>query len=463
MAGSHAAVFPSSPLQDPILSARLEALKLLADRLPEHVVVLDRNLNVVYANEAAWSSTSWPDPGGSPSKCYEAFASRDNPCVACPATTVLESRETDTVSCPADADKPACGIREALPLICAQGEVALALVLFSGQSVHREANPGASAGLPADHGDYCLGDLIGQAPVMQELFRMIRLVADSTATVLIQGESGTGKELVARTIHRISYRRAKPFVVVDCGSLPETLLESELFGHVKGAFTGALSAKRGLLEEADGGTLFLDEIANTTHTFQAKLLRVLQEGEIKRVGGTQPVKIDVRVISATNKDLAELVKANLFRQDLYYRLAVLPLDLPALRNRAEDIPLLVKYFVRVSCRRHHQPTRMVTHHVMHALAGAPWAGNVRELQHYIERAVVTTKGPELDCRDLMEMATDPPMSNLRTAVRGVAQQAERTRIKEALRQAEGNRSRAAKILDISRANLYNKLRAYGLD
>ena len=161
---------------------------------------------------------------------------------------------------------------------------------------------------------------------------MIRLVADSAATVLIQGESGTGKELVARTIHQTSYRREKPLVVVDCGALPETLLESELFGHVKGAFTGAASAKPGLFEEADGGTLFLDEIADTTPTFQAKLLRVLQEGEIKRVGGTQPIKIDVRVISATNKDLTDLVKAKTFRQDLYYRLAVLPIHLRPLRE-----------------------------------------------------------------------------------------------------------------------------------
>ena len=184
-----------------------------------------------------------------------------------------------------------------------------------------------------------------QSPVMHQLFEMIRLVADSPATVLIQGESGTGKELVARTIHQTSYRREKPFVVVDCGALPETLLESELFGHVKGAFTGASMAKSGLLEEADGGTVFLDEIADTTPTFQAKLLRVLQEGEIKRVGGTQPVKIDVRVISATNKDLTDLVKAKAFRQDLYYRLAVLPISLPPLRERRGDIPLLASRFV----------------------------------------------------------------------------------------------------------------------
>ena len=248
-----------------------------------------------------------------------------------------------------------------------------------------------------------LSGLIGTSAPMREVFDMIRLVADSSATVLIQGESGTGKELVARTIHLTSYRREKPFVVVDCGSLPETLLESELFGHVKGAFTGAHAFKRGLFEEADGGTIFLDEIADTSATFQAKLLRVLQEGEVKPVGGTQPIKIDARVISATNKDLSELVKAKTFRQDLYYRLAVLPLYLPPLRERREDIPLLVEHFMAGSCKRHRQPIRTISPEVMQALTETSWPGNVRELQHYIERAVVTTTGPILACKDLVAL------------------------------------------------------------
>jgi two-component system response regulator AtoC len=245
--------------------------------------------------------------------------------------------------------------------------------------------------------------------------------------------------------------------------LPETLLESELFGHAKGAFTGATCAKRGLFEEADGGTLFLDEIADTTPTFQAKLLRILQEGEIKRVGGTQPIKIDVRVISASNKELSGLVTAKAFRQDLYYRLAVLPLYLPALRERREDIPLLAAHFVEASCRRHRQAARKITQEVMHALTQAPWPGNVRELQHYIERAVVTTGGPELACADIVAMGSDCESSDLREVVRGATRQMERARIVQALRQASGNRVRAAKLLNISRANLYNKLRAYGLD
>ena len=308
-----------------------------------------------------------------------------------------------------------------------------------------------------------LGELIGSSAPMREVLDMIRLVADSSATVLIQGESGTGKELVAKTIHRTSYRREKPFVVVDCGSLPETLLESELFGHVKGAFTGAHASKRGLFEEADGGTIFLDEIADTTATFQAKLLRVLQEGEIKRVGGNQPIKIDVRVISATNKDLVDLVKTKTFRQDLYYRLAVLPLSLPPLRERQEDIPLLVQHFVAASCKRHRQPVRQVSPDVMQALTQAPWPGNVRELQHYLEREIVTTTGPELSGMDIVAMGSEPAGHDLRAVARGATRQAEHARILQALHQTGSNRAKAAKLLKISRASLYNKIRDYQIE
>jgi two-component system response regulator AtoC len=288
-------------------------------------------------------------------------------------------------------------------------------------------------------------------------------VAESSATVLIQGESGTGKELLAKTIHALSARKDKPFIVVDCGALPETLLESELFGHVKGAFTGAVATKRGLFQEADGGTIFLDEIADTAPVFQAKLLRVLQEGEIKPVGGTKTITVDVRIISATNKDLAELVKAGSFRRDLYYRLAVLPLYLPPLRDRREDIPLLAKHFISRSCKRHHQPIRHMSDQAMRALSKAPWPGNVRELQHYIERAVVTTTGPMIACDDLVVPNIGNDQEDLRSATRGAVAQAERTRIVDALKKTGGNRAKAAKLLKISRASLYNKLRAYRID
>jgi two-component system response regulator AtoC len=454
MAGSQKESSTVHPFKDPILAARLEAIKQLAGGLSERVAVMDRNFNVIYANDFAWSEGA-TQLSGHQAKCYEAFAHRNDPCGICPATKLYESPEVQSVACSSGGNGTACGMHQAFPLVSSSGEVESVLVLFKA--------PTKSAKQSSDElmkDESTLSGLIGTSAPMREVFDMIRLVADSSATVLIQGESGTGKELVARTIHLTSYRREKPFVVVDCGSLPETLLESELFGHVKGAFTGAHAFKRGLFEEADGGTIFLDEIADTSATFQAKLLRVLQEGEVKPVGGTQPIKIDARVISATNKDLSELVKAKTFRQDLYYRLAVLPLYLPPLRERREDIPLLVEHFMAGSCKRHRQPIRTISPEVMQALTETSWPGNVRELQHYIERAVVTTTGPILACKDLVALDSVTKDGDLRSATRGVVTQTERPRIVDALTRTGGNRSKAAKLLKISRASLYNKLRSY---
>jgi two-component system response regulator AtoC len=451
----------TSPFNDSILAARLEALKQLAGGLTNQVAVVDSEFNVVYANQAAWEGAPQLPSGPAP-KCYEAFVGLSSSCETCPATEVFDSRQAASAD---QIGQTPCGMHHASPLTSSGGEVGMVLVLFNRRTerLPKAAVPpcdGGSSGRPLRTDDR-LGELVGHSQAMHQLFDMISLVSDSSATVLLQGESGTGKELVARTIHKMSYRRDKPFVVVDCGSLPETLLESELFGHVKGAFTGASNAKRGLFEEADGGTVFLDEIADTTPTFQAKLLRVLQEGEIKRVGGTQPMKIDVRVISASNKDLAELVKMKAFRQDLYYRLAVLPLYLPPLRERRNDIPLLVGKFVEDACARHRQAPRRVAENVMRALTEGSWPGNVRELQHYIERAVVTTPGPDLACHDLVAKVSSEGV-DLRTAARGVVRQVERTRILHALQQAGGNRMKAARLLKISRASLYNKLREYDI-
>jgi two-component system, NtrC family, response regulator HydG len=458
MAGSQKETSIVHPFTDPILIARLEAIKQLGGGSSERVAVLDREFNVIYANESAWSEEA-PRLSGHQAKCYQAFAHRSDPCGTCPATKLYESPEVRSVACASGGDGATCGMHQAFPLVSTRGEVESVLVLF--KKLPKPVKQRSSERTEVKN-ESKLDGLIGTSEPMREVLDMIRLVADSSATVLIQGESGTGKELVAKTIHRTSYRQGKPFVVVDCGSLPETLLESELFGHVKGAFTGAHASKRGLFEEADGGTIFLDEIADTTATFQAKLLRVLQEGEIKRVGGNQPIKIDVRVISATNKDLVELVKAKTFRQDLYYRLAVLPLSLPPLRERQDDIPLLVQHFVAASCKRHRQPVRQVSPDAMRALTEASWPGNVRELQHYLERAVVTTTGPELNCEDIVEIASHPVGHDLRTVVRGATRQAERARILQALQQTGNNRAKAAKLLKISRASLYNKLRTYGM-
>lgn len=463
MAGSQSEVCAVSSFSDPVLAARVEAIRQLAGGISDRVAVMDREFNVVYANSAAWADHVSEGADACHAKCYQAFAHRTDPCGACPATKVFESPDVQSVSCGTEGDGATCGMHQAFPLVAGDGRVASMLVLFTPPS-----KPALRPALqvpeepPAPMVREHLGDLIGRSAAMQQLFDMIALVAESQATVLIQGESGTGKELVAKTIHRLSDRRDKPFVVVDCGSLPETLLESELFGHMKGSFTGATANKRGLFEEADGGTIFLDEIADTTPTFQAKLLRVLQEGEVKRVGGNQPIKVDVRVVSATNKDLSESVKAKAFRQDLYYRLAVLPLSLPPLRERREDIPLLVEQFVAASCKRHRQSPRTVSTDVVQALSEAAWPGNVRELQHYIERAVVTTAGPDLTCGDIVALGSKAPEEGLRTVVRDAVSLTERTRIVEALRKTGGNRLRAAKLLKISRAGLYNKLREYGL-
>jgi two-component system, NtrC family, response regulator HydG len=457
MAGSQKTCVATPSSSDPILAARLEAIKQLAGGLSDRVAVLDREFNVIYANKSAWSEYV-SHSSSHQAKCYEAFAHRQDPCGSCPAMKVYESPQVQSVACSTGGDGAACGMRQAFPLVSSSGEVGTVLVLFNAPPSGKQTSGGSVEEKPESK----LGKLIGSSEPMREVHNMIRLVADSSATVLIQGESGTGKELVAKTIHQISYRREKPFVVVDCGSLPETLLESELFGHVKGAFTGAHATKRGLFEEADGGTIFLDEIADTTPTFQAKLLRVLQEGEIKPVGGNQPIKIDARVISATNRDLSKLVQAKGFRQDLYYRLAVLPLYLPPLRERREDIPLLVEHFVATSCSRHRQQPRIVLPEVMQALTQAHWPGNVRELQHYIERAVVTTAGPALSCPDLAPAGAQSAAHDLRSVSRGAATQAERMRIAQALQQAGGNRVKAAKLLKISRASLYNKLRDYNI-
>jgi DNA-binding NtrC family response regulator len=307
--------------------------------------------------------------------------------------------------------------------------------------------------------------LIACSKAMRTLLRQVKLVAPSDTTVLLQGESGTGKELVARAIHDHSPRRERPFVVIDCGTVPESLLETELFGHVKGAFTGATGTKKGLFEEAHGGTLFLDEIGDITPLFQAKLLRVLQTREIRPVGSTKRLTIDVRVIAATNKDLKKLVAERQFRDDLYYRLAVVPLFFPLLRERHEDIPLLAEHFVQQSCERNNVSLKRISPAVLRLLMAAPWPGNVRELEHTIERAVLLSPGPEIQPQGILfgspagEGEAFPTSAGLSHA-QAVLDGAEREKLQMALAQARGNRSRAAKLLGISRSTLYERLKRY---
>ena len=314
-------------------------------------------------------------------------------------------------------------------------------------------------------GESAFPGIIAHSKAMRTLLRQVELVASSDTTVLLQGESGTGKELVARAIHERSPRREGPLVVVDCGTVHESLLESELFGHLRGAFTGAITNKKGLFEEAHGGTLFLDEIGDIAPVFQAKLLRVLQTREIRPVGSTRRVIVDVRVIAATNKDLKKLVTERQFRDDLYYRLAVVPLFFPPLRERHKDIPVLVEHFLRQACEHNKLPLKRVSPAALRLLVTAPWPGNVRELEHTIERAVLLSPGPDIQPHAVtFESPTDPalaaPTAVDLTQARVVLDSAERKKLQAALTQARGNRSQAAKLLGISRSTFYERLKRY---
>ncbi|MBI5746811.1 MAG: sigma-54-dependent Fis family transcriptional regulator [Nitrospirae bacterium] len=306
--------------------------------------------------------------------------------------------------------------------------------------------------------------IIGRHENMRGLFSLIRKVAESDATVLIYGESGVGKELVARAIHNISHRRDAPFTPIDCGSLPETLLESELFGHVKGAFTDAIITKKGLFEEGNGGTIFLDEIAGTSLLFQSKLMRALQEKEIKPVGSNKRMKVDVRIISASNRNLHTSIRQRTFREDLYYRLSVVPLFIPPLRERREDIPLLVDHFIK-KYQKEGEVERFVSQETLKLLRDYPWNGNVRELENTIERAMVLSSGQELkiDLVSRKKQRFINEEATLKESIREISREIGKERILEALIRTKMNHKEAARLLGISRATLYNKIREYNID
>jgi len=314
-------------------------------------------------------------------------------------------------------------------------------------------------------------ELIGQHPRMQWLHQMIASVARTPVTVLIAGESGTGKELIARAIHRQGRQgpgRESPFVPVNVAAIPDGLLESELFGHEKGAFTGAAGRKLGKLELAHGGTLFLDEIATLRVDLQAKVLRVLQEREIERVGGTRRIKLDVRVISATNADLKRAVREGRFREDLYYRLNVVQIDVPPLRDRREDIRLLVDHFIRTCSRQFHTPVTGITPHALEILEGYSWPGNVRELQNVVERAVALGDGTLIELKDLpldlmlpdQRGRGDREVGSL--SFKGAREEFERQLILRVLERVEWNQTQAARLLGMHRNSLMAKLAALGI-
>ncbi len=311
---------------------------------------------------------------------------------------------------------------------------------------------------------FSLESIIGKSPAMLEVFDTIKRVANASATALIHGESGCGKELVARAVHCSGPRKAKSFIAVNCTAIPEGLMESELFGHVKGSFTGAHADKKGLFEEANGGTLFLDEIGDLSLTLQAKLLRVLQDKTIRPVGSTQNKEIDIRIIAATHRDLKVMVSDEKFREDLFYRLNVLPVNVPALRERTEDIPLLVENFIAKFSAQNNSRVRNITSEAMAALMAHPWPGNVRELENLIERAVVLCPDELIDKKDIMGTVIQEAKDKIEQLFSDTPtlEQIEERYIKIILGRMHNQKDKAAKALGINRRTLYRKERAYGL-
>ena len=312
---------------------------------------------------------------------------------------------------------------------------------------------------PPSAGDVAVREIVGQSRAIRDLLHLLKRIAPSSATVLVSGESGTGKELVAAAIHRLSPRSRQPLVRVSCAALPETLLESELFGHERGAFTGALEQRKGRFEIADRGTIFLDEIGQLSPAMQAKLLRVLQDGRFERVGSSETRRADVRIVAATNADLKEAVRGGTFREDLYYRLNVVAVQLPPLRQRTEDIPLLAEHFLRRYCERNAKHILGITREALMCLAHFSWPGNVRELENVVERAVVLARGDRITVEDLPERIVgqaDAPR-DVSIPVGTSMREAERRLIEATLRHTDGDKSAAAGLLGITRRTIYRKL------
>ena len=312
------------------------------------------------------------------------------------------------------------------------------------------------------------GKMIGGSPAMKEVFSLVAKVAPTSSTVLICGETGTGKELVARAVHDASKRKGKPFIKVICAALPETLIESELFGYEKGAFTGAAATKPGRFELADGGTIFLDEIGDLTPATQVKLLRVLQDREFERLGGTQTLRADVRVLAATHRDLDAYVREGKFREDLFYRINVVPVRVPSLRERKEDVPLLAEHFMARCRKEHERPSVKLDGQAIEVLTAHSWPGNVRELQNVIERLVVLNQSGLILEREVLPCLGGPTPGMITGGASGAVAldasvaDAEKAAIRQALQSAGGNRTHAAKALGISRRSLHNKLREYSI-
>jgi transcriptional regulator with GAF, ATPase, and Fis domain len=319
--------------------------------------------------------------------------------------------------------------------------------------------------------EYGFHEIIGQSRKMREVFDLVQKVADCNSTILLNGETGTGKGMVARAIHQRSKRRNKPFISINCGAIPENLLESELFGHVRGAFTGATSSKQGKFELADSGTILLDEIGDMSSDLQVKVLKVLEEGEFEQVGGAKTIKVDVRIIAATHRDLSEEVQKGNFREDLYYRLYVIPLMLPSLRDRKSDIPFLISHFMEQSNQKNDRSIQEITEEALNMMMGYAWPGNVRELKNMMERMVVLKGSGEISAQDLpseiksthkYEPSTTIEISDEGICLNSAVTEFEKALILQSLEKTKWVKNKAAKLLHLNRTTLVEKIKRHHL-
>ena len=432
---------PLEPTTDPLLLQK--NLWGILNSITEGILVVNQDLVVTQVNKAGLDITGFPlrEILGQP--CLEIFRGSlcESHCLMAESQDGQTAKDVEVEIIRRDGTTRAVAVTTSL-LFDDHGLAEGVVVVFRDISEHRLLKEQLK-------GKWRLANIIGKSPTIQRLFQKIQQVAPMDTTVLIQGESGTGKELVAQALHHYSPRSTKPFIKVNCSALAETLLESELFGHVRGAFTGAICDKIGRFEAADGGTLLLDEIGDLSHYLQLKLLRVLQEKEFERVGEVNPRKVNVRVLAATHKDLKDLLKKGLLREDLYYRLKVVPIHLPPLRERKEDIPLLVKHFVAKYNKEMEKGVLGPTQEVLPALMDYHWPGNIRELENAIEHAFVHAQGLYLTLDNF-------PSELHRSGIKGGTKEIEQ--IRNALKKTRGNKTAAANLLGMGRATLWRKLK-----
>ncbi len=430
----------------------------MLDHFPEGVFLVNTRWQVGYFNRTAEEITGFTRDEVLGKFCWDIFQSdlchKDCPMrISMSTGEIILDREAEITTKP--------GHKKLILINTSQIKKPGNKVLGGLQTFHELICPEAEDERLKDH---VFADIVGVSPRMQEIMHSLPIIAASDSNVLIQGESGTGKELVAKAIHLYSSRKKGPFVAVNCSAIPETLLESELFGHERGAFTGAVASKPGRFELAKGGTLFLDEIGDLKLELQVKLLRVLEEKVFMRVGGTRKIPLEARIVAATNIDLKEAMRQGKFRDDLYYRLFTVPIHLPPLRQKREDIPILVKYFLEKLNRKFHKRIKGVDPKVMKLFCRHPWPGNVRELQHVLEYCFVFTKGPLITQRHLprLESAWIGRELELPLADTSVSplQALEKKTIVMALEMTRGNKQEAARMLKISRSKLWRKMRIY---